>query len=68
MKKLISTLAILLFVAGCSSAKYNAVAFGKKCVATQNEGELRVTHSYVWFYNKDAGLHANKVDCEQLDK
>ena len=67
MKKTLIVLATLLFVAGCSSAKYNAVSFGKKCVATESDGDTRVTHSYVWFYNKDSGLHANKQDCAKLE-
>ena len=48
MKKTLILLATLLFVVGCSSAKYNAVSFGKKCVATENDGYTRVTHSFVW--------------------
>jgi len=55
-------------VAGCSGAKYNSVSFGKKCVATETAGELKITHSYVWFYNKDTGLHANQDDCKALDQ
>ena len=66
MKKTLLILATLLLV-GCSGAKYNAVSFGKKCVATAEDGTTRVTHSYVWFYNKDSGLHANKEDCSKLD-
>ena len=67
MKKTLFVLATLLFVVGCSGAKYNAVSFGKKCVATAEDGNTRVTHSYVWFYNKDSGLHANQDDCAKLD-
>ena len=66
MKKSLLILATLLLV-GCSGAKYNAVSFGKKCVATAEDGTTRVTHSYVWFYNKDSGLHANQEDCATLD-
>ena len=66
MKKTLLILATLLLV-GCSGAKYNAVSFGKKCVATAEDGTTRVTHSYVWFYNKDTGLHANQEDCATLD-
>ena len=67
MKKTLILLATLLFVVGCSSAKYNAVSSGKKCVATEKDGDTRVTHSFVWLYNKDSGLHANKEDCSKLD-
>ena len=66
MKKTLLILATLLLV-GCSGAKYNAVSFGKKCVATAEDGTTRVTHSYVWFYNKDSGLLANQEDCATLD-
>ena len=66
MKKTLLILATLLLV-GCSGAKYNAVSFGTKCVATAEDGTTRVTHSYVWFYNKDSGLHANQEDCATLD-
>ena len=66
MKKTLLILATLLLV-GCSGAKYNAVSFGKKCVATAEDGTTRVTHSYLWFYNKDSGLHANQEDCATLD-
>ena len=66
MKKTLLILATLLLV-GCSGAKYNAVSFGKKCVATEKDGDTTVTHSFVWLYNKDSGLHANKEDCSKLD-
>lgn len=66
MTKTLLVLATLLLV-GCSGAKYNAVSFGKKCVATEKDGDTRVTHSFVWLYNKDSGLHANKEDCSKLD-
>ena len=62
MKKTLILLATLLFVVGCSSAKYNAVSFGKKCVATEKDGDTRVTHSFILLYNKDSGLHSNKED------
>lgn len=68
MIKTLSALAILLFVAGCSGVKYNAVSFGKKCAVSETGEETRVATSYVWFYNKDTGLHANKTDCSILDK
>ena len=67
MKKTLILLATLLFVVGCSSAKYNAVSLGKKCVATEKDGDTRVTHSFIWLYNKDSVLHANKEDCSKLD-
>lgn len=67
MVKTFTMLAMLLLVAGCSATKYNSVAFGKKCVATQTGDQLQVAHAYVWFYNKDTGLHANKEDCKALN-
>ena len=55
MKKIIS----IIFLAGLLSAcaiNEPRVSFGKKCVEKDNN----VVYSYVWLYDKEAGLNANE--------
>ena len=40
------------------------VSFGKKCVEKDNN----VVYSYVWLYDKEAGLNANEKTCEKIKK
>ena len=53
-------------LAGCSGhLKEPAVSFGKKCAVTEDG---QVNYSYVWLYNKEDGLKANKANCELIEK
>ena len=63
MKKIIS----IIFLAGLLSAcaiNEPRVSFGKKCVEKDNN----VVYSYVWLYDKEAGLNANEKTCEKIKK
>jgi nitrate reductase beta subunit len=43
--------------------KSPAVSFGKKCSETENG---QIAYSYVWLYDKEQGLEANKDTCEKI--
>ena len=65
MKKIImiiGTLLITAAIAGCSIPKNPKLSFGKKCVDKQEN----VVYSYVWLYNKEDGLQANKETCNLI--
>ena len=51
-----------LLIAGCSIPKNPKLSFGKKCVDKQEN----VVYSYVWLYNKEDGLQANKETCNLI--
>ena len=53
---------VSLLIAGCSIPKNPKVSFGKKCVDKQEN----VVYSYVWLYNKEDGLQANKETCNLI--
>ena len=63
-KQVLSSFLIALFgfalLAGCSLPKEPQVSFGKKCSETQDG---QVVYSYVWVYDKSAGLKASKKTC-----
>ena len=52
-----------LLITACS-IKEPRVAFGKKCTVTEGG---QVAYSYVWLYDKQSGLKANKKECEKID-
>ena len=57
----------IIFLAGLLSAcaiNEPRVSFGKKCVEKDNN----VVYSYVWLYDKEAGLNANEKTCEKIKK
>ena len=57
-----------MLLVGCSQP-INAVKFGKRCIAMKDKNDpeiTRVSYSYVWLYNKEAGMDANKKDCDHL--
>ena len=58
MKNILIILTTLLLV-GCGSIKNPKLAFGKKCTVNGNE----VVYSYLWIYDKEQGLDANKENC-----
>jgi|TARA_B100001094_G_scaffold173087_1_gene167381 PBP1b-binding outer membrane lipoprotein LpoB len=65
MTKTIISIIVLAFLVGCSAIPENPrVSFGKKCSTTV---ENQVAYSYVWLYNKESGLEADKQTCEKLE-
>jgi|TARA_B100001248_G_scaffold255008_1_gene234193 hypothetical protein len=65
MTKIITAIFLFAFVAGCSVIPDNPrVSFGKKC-SEIDEGQ--VAYSWLWIYNGDAGLNANKEICKDID-
>lgn len=63
MKYVMIVMTALLLSACSSGIKTPQVAFGKKCAVNENG---QVTYSYVWIYDKQAGLNANKKECESI--
>ena len=61
MKNIAILLITILLVSACS-IKEPRMAFGKKC---QVNGD-KVTYSYVWIYDKTAGLPADTEQCAAL--
>jgi hypothetical protein len=61
MKKIALILATFFIVSACS-IKEPRVAFGKKCATTDD----KITYSYVWIYDKSAGLPADEEQCAAL--
>ena len=57
--KTLATLMLLTALTACSAVPNPKLSFGKKCVANGD----RVTYSYVWIYDANAGLPANTEDC-----
>ena len=53
---------VSLLIAGCSIPKNPKLSFGKKCVDKQEN----VVYSYIWLYNKEDGLQANKETCNLI--
>ena len=58
MKNIIIILTTLLLV-GCANIDNPKVVFGKKCTMDAHQ----VVYSYVWVYDKESGLEANKENC-----
>ena len=54
---LIATVGLLIIVRS-GHIKTPALSFGKKCAET-NDGQM--TYSYVWLYDKDIGLKAQRT-------
>lgn len=61
---LIAMLFALSLMTACSIPKEPRLAFGKKCV----EKNENVVYSYVWLYNKNNGLEANKKNCKLIEE
>ena len=62
MNKILIVLTSIILI-GCSVANPK-VSFGKKCV---DKGD-QVHYSYVWVYDKNAGLVADEITCELIEK
>ncbi len=60
MNKLLVILMSLILVSCVQNPK---LSFGKKCVEKGDQ----VHFSYVWIYDKNAGLQADEITCELID-
>ena len=59
MNKILVILMSLILVSCVQNPK---LSFGKKCVEKGDQ----VHFSYVWIYDKEAGLQADEITCELL--
>jgi len=62
MKTILIILTALLLTA-CSISEPR-LSFGKKCTVKDD----KIVYSYLWVYDKSAGLPADAITCELLDK
>tara|TARA_B100000929_G_scaffold229093_1_gene185510 strand:- start:1023 stop:1214 length:192 start_codon:yes stop_codon:yes gene_type:complete len=62
MNKILIVLTSIILM-GCTVANPK-LSFGKKCVEKGDQ----VHYSYVWIYDKNAGLIADEITCELIDK
>jgi len=62
MKTILIILAALLLTA-CSISEPR-LSFGKKCTVKDD----KIVYSYLWVYDKSAGVPADAITCELLDK
>lgn len=64
MKNTILVIALGLLMTACSGhIKYPQLSFGKKCAETNKD---QIAYSYVWIYDKDVGLKADKETCDKI--
>ena len=63
MKTIIIILAALTLTA-CSVKESPRLSFGKKCAVKDD----KIVYSYLWVYDKSAGIPADAITCELLDK
>ena len=59
MKQILLILVVGLILTACSKS----LSFGKKCVVKDD----KVVYSYVWIYNKESGLNADKEQCNEIE-
>jgi len=62
MKTILVIFTALLLTA-CSISEPR-LSFGKKCTITDD----KIVYSYLWVYDKSAGIPADAITCELLDK
>jgi hypothetical protein len=62
MKTILVILTALLLTA-CSISEPR-LSFGKKCTVKDD----KIVYSYLWVYDKSAGVPADAITCELLDK
>ena len=62
MNKILIVLTSIILM-GCTVANPK-LSFGKKCVEKGDQ----VHYSYVWIYDKNAGLIADEITCELIEK
>ena len=61
INKILVVILLGLFVSACS-IKEPRLSFGKKCAVKED----KVVYSYIWLYDKEPGLPANKKNCDQI--
>ena len=61
--KIIMIILTALTLTACS-VKEPRLSLGKKCA----EKDDKIVYSYLWVYDKSAGLPADAITCELLDK
>ena len=61
MKTILIILTALLLTA--CSVKEPRLSFGKKCTVKDDQ----IVYSYLWLYDKTAGLPADAITCELLE-
>ena len=61
MNKILIILMSLILVSCVQNPK---LSFGKKCVEKGDQ----VHYSYVWIFDGNAGLQADEITCELIDK
>ena len=61
MKKILTIIVASLIVTACS-VKEPRLSVGKKCTIKDD----KVVYSYLWLYDKQVGLPADKEACEQI--
>tara|TARA_Y100001938_G_C7924680_1_gene346279 strand:+ start:376 stop:564 length:189 start_codon:yes stop_codon:yes gene_type:complete len=62
MKTILVIFTALLLTA-CSISEPR-LSFGKKCTVSED----KIVYSYLWVYDKSAGIPADAISCELLDK
>ena len=62
MKTILIILTALILTA--CSVKEPRLSLGKKCAVKDD----KIVYSYLWVYDKSAGLPADAITCELLDK
>ena len=63
MNKILVILMSLILI-GCSSIQNPSISLGKKCVEKGDQ----VLYSYLWVFDGNAGLQADEITCELIDK
>ena len=63
INKILVVILIGLFVSACSINEPR-LSFGKKCTLKDD----KVVYSYIWLYDKQVGLPADKKACDQMVK
>ena len=63
INKILVVILLGLFVTACS-VKEPRLSLGKKCAVKDD----KVVYSYIWLYDKQVGLPADKKSCDQMVK
>lgn len=61
MKKLLTIIMASIFLTACSISEPR-LSIGKKCTLKDD----KVVYSYIWLYDKQVGLPADKQACKEI--
>ena len=61
MKKLLTIIMASMFLTACSISEPR-LSLGKKCTLKDD----KVVYSYIWLYDKQVGLPADKEACKEI--